>query len=225
MDDLDLDRELRAAMAALPSVEFVARVRAKVADAPPPSIVPGWLKPAAAIACAAAIAIVVAVPLEDARLKPSPTEVAAGLKPSTTYAPSSPTSAPPGTVYVAPSNTYIASSDTQVLPKAVVVPTFPPSRGVGEVSPKFAGSVRTTADRAAEPAITPSPQPVEPPLPEVMVAAKDVEALRLFLNNAHDPRFAASFDPTSVSTAWAMNDLAVPPITIEPLDAAPARNN
>src|SRR5688572_31240469 len=98
MDDLDLDRELRAAMTALPSAEFVARVRAKVADAPPPSIVPGWLKPAAALACAAAIAIVVGMPREDARLKPSPPGVAAGLKPSTTYA-------PPSTTYVPPSNT------------------------------------------------------------------------------------------------------------------------
>ena len=189
MDDLDFDRELRSAMAAMPSPEFVARVRAKVADAPPPSIVPAWLKPAAVIACAAAIAIVVGVPREDAQLKPSPTEVADGLKPRTPY--------------IAPSTTDVAPVDAQVLPKAVVVPTL----------------------RSAEPAMTPSPQAVEPPLPEVMVAAEDVEALRLFLNSAHDLRFAASFDQTSASTAWAMNELAVPPITIEPLDAAPARNN
>jgi hypothetical protein len=194
MDDLDLDRELRNAMAATPSPEFVARVRAKIAEAPAPSIVPVWMKPAAAIACAAAVAIAVGLPQGDARLKPRPTEIApatAGLKPSTTH--------------VAPSTTYVAPRTTDVPPTtpSVVVPTF----------------------RSAKAARRPSPARKEPPLPEVIIAAEDVKALRQFVSDARALRFVASFDETPPSTRFVMNDLAVPPITIEPLYSAPARNN
>ena len=59
MDDLDFDRELQNALAITPSPEFVARVRAKIADAPPPSMFAGWLKPAAAVACVAVVAIAI----------------------------------------------------------------------------------------------------------------------------------------------------------------------
>ena len=180
MDDLDFDRELRGAMAAIPSPEFVARVRAKLADAPAPSIVPGWFKPAAAIACAGVVAIVVAVPREYVRPKSSPAEmtpVIAGLKPSTTYAP--PSSA------------------------SVVMPTF----------------------RSAKPLTPASPEPLEPPLPEVIVATEDVEALRRFLTDAHDLRFVASFDETPASTPWVMTELSVAPIGGDGLNPVPSQNN
>lgn len=208
MDDLDLDRELHTALAATPSPEFVARVRAKIGEASAPSIVPGWLKPAAAIACAAVVAIVVGLPREEARLEPSPTEPApttAGLKPSTTY--------------VAPTTPSVVERTP-----SVVAPTFPPSHSFGEVSPKFAGSVRTTADRSAKAATEPSPARKETPLPEVIVAAEDVEALVQFLSDTQDRRFVASFDETPPSTPWVMNELSIAPIAADAPNPA-AHNN
>jgi hypothetical protein len=38
------------------------------------------------------------------------------------------------------------SGDSQQIIRSPVVPTFPPSQGFGEVSPKFAGNLRTAAD-------------------------------------------------------------------------------
>ena len=58
MDDLELDRELQAALDVTPSPEFVARVRGAVAERPNMQVVPRWLPPA--VAAAACIALVVA---------------------------------------------------------------------------------------------------------------------------------------------------------------------
>jgi hypothetical protein len=186
MDDLDFDRELRATMAATPSPEFVARVRAKVAEASGPSIVPGWLKPAAAIACAAVVALVVGLPQEDARMKQSPTK----KQPSSTK--------------VAPLTAGPTPSTTSVEPAtSLVVPTF--------------RSAKASAQR--------SPELAEHPLPEVIVAAEDVEALRRFLSDAHDLRFVASFDETPESTPWVMTELIVAPIAGEAPNPTPSQNN
>lgn len=215
MDDLDLDRELHARLAVTPSPEFVARVRTKIAEAPPPSLLAGWLKPAAALGCAAVLAIAVGLPREQARLKPSPTEIAQS---PAVIAPS-PTEETPATAGLKPSTTYIQPTNT-----SVVVPTFPPSPGSGEVSRKFARSLRTTADRSANPVRSAKPAP-EPPLPEVMVAAGDVEALRQFVSGARDLRYVASFDETPASTPWVMTELSIAPIAGDAVDSPPAHNN
>ena len=66
--------------------------------------------------------------------------------------------------------------------------------------------------------------PSEPPLPEVIVAAGDVEAFLQFVSGARDLRFVASFDETPVSTTWAMTELSIAPIVGAP-ESAPAHNN
>src|SRR5688572_25270878 len=86
MDDLEIDRTLRAALSEDPSPDFVARVRTTLADAPRPSPFAGVWKPVVAVACVAVVAVVINL-RQDARLKPSPTglgPITAGLKASTT---------------------------------------------------------------------------------------------------------------------------------------------
>jgi hypothetical protein len=181
MDDLEIDRTLRATLSENPSPDFVARVRTTLADAPRPSLVAGWLKPAAVVACAAVVAIAAGLPREDA---PS----TAGLKPSTTTVQAHPAIAPVPEV------------------RSVVVPTF---KSAESANPP------TRARAIAN----------EPPLPEVIIATDDVEAVRQFVSGARDRRFVATFEETPIPTAWAMNDLAIAPITVEPLDSTQSHNN
>jgi hypothetical protein len=205
MDDLDLERELHAALTVTPSPEFVARVREKIADAPAPSMLAGWLKPAGAIACAVVLAIAIGLPREEARLKPSPTEVAlpreeARLKPSPTEAAPSPTEA--------------------TEPPTVVVPTFPPPRVQRFGGPAVA---LAKAGRSADTRVALTS--VEPPLPEVIIAPEDVEALQQFVAGTRQLRFVASFDETPASTPWVITDLSFSPVSIEQSDPAPVHNN
>jgi hypothetical protein len=184
MDDIEIDRTLRATLSENPSPEFVARVRTTLAQAPRPSFVGGWLKPAAAIACATAVMIAVWLPREKVPIQ-------AGLKPGTTYV---------------PSTTY-APHSTAVPPAApLVAPAFPPAQ--------------TNKRPARARAIAP-----DPPLPEVIIAAEDVEAVRQFVSGARDRRFVATFEDAPTPTAWVMNDLAIAPITVEPLDSTESHNN
>lgn len=223
MDDLELDRELDGALAVTPSPEFVARVRTKIAEAPRPSFTAGWLKPAAAVGCAALLAIAVGLPREDARLKPTPAEasrpieeapVTAGLQPST--------------MNVQTGSTGMQSRTTQPLApgiQAVVVPTLPPSRlqrfGGHAVGLAKAGRSATPIRSAQHVSATTK----EPPLPEVIIAPEDVEALRQFVIGAHELRFVASFDETPAPIPWVMTELSVSPMTIEPSDSVPVHNN
>ena len=183
MDDL-IDRELRRALAVAPSPEFVARVRTTIAEAPRPSMLPGFLKGAAAIACVAAVLIAIGLPRE------------AGLKLSTTSVPS--TTYVPGTTRVLSSNPYgpLATTSFQRRP-GVVVPT-----------------VRSARTRIVL---------KDPPLPEVLIAPEATAALEQLVRNAHES--VMSFDEAPTASAWVMNDLTVSPITIEPLESAPLRNN
>lgn len=175
MDDLDLDRELRSMLTATPSPDFVARVRGKIAEAPPPSMLAGLLKPAAAVVCLTTVLIVASLRPETtperAGLEPSTTAVTAGLKPSPTPAPE----------------------------PAGVVSTFRSARSAKIVK--------------------------EPPLPEVIIAPEDLKAVQQFVSSASELTFVASFEETPSPSPWVMNDLAVPPIMIEPLDSAAAHNN
>ncbi len=129
MDDVDLDRELHDALAVSPSPEFVARVREKIADAPAPSMLAGWLKPAAALACAVVLAIAIGLPREEAGREP----VKAGLKPSTTNIPPSTTQgavAPTVVVptlrsaerIVAPATSATAKTAEPPLPEVIIAP-------------------------------------------------------------------------------------------------------
>jgi hypothetical protein len=182
MDDLDLERELHAALTVTPSPEFVARVREKIADAPAPSMLAGWLKPAGAIACAVVLAIAIGLPREEARLKPSPTEATE--------------------------------------PPTVVVPTFPPPRVQRFGGPAVA---LAKAGRSADTRVALTS--VEPPLPEVIIAPEDVEALQQFVAGTRQLRFVASFDETPASTPWVITDLSFSPVSIEQSDPAPVHNN
>lgn len=185
MDDLDIDRAVQEALSASPSPAFVARVRTTIAQSPRPSIAAGWLKPAAAVACAVVVAMAVGLPRQE-----NP-PVKAGLKPSTTY--------------VQPSTTYVQPGTA-----SVVVPTFPP------VHLRSGGPAVALAKAGRS-----APEP----LPEVIIAAEDVEALLQFVSGARDRRFVASFDETPASTPWVMTDLSVAPIAGGALDPTPAHNN
>lgn len=72
MDDADLDRSLKAALAVSPSPEFVARVRSKIAQAEPAPVF-GWLKPVVVTVCLTATAIAII-------LRPTPIEISPRVK-------------------------------------------------------------------------------------------------------------------------------------------------
>jgi hypothetical protein len=72
MDDADLDRSLKAALAVSPSPEFVARVRSKIAQAEPAPVF-GWLKPVVVAVCLAATAIAVIS-------RPTPIEISSRVR-------------------------------------------------------------------------------------------------------------------------------------------------
>jgi hypothetical protein len=78
------------------------------------------------------------------------------------------------------------------------------------------------AKSASRPSATFAP---EPPLPEVIVAARDVEALRQFVSSVRDRRFVASFDETPASTPWVMTELSIAPIAGSVQDSTPPHNN
>ena len=112
-----------------------------------------------------------------------------------------------------PGTTDVSLAPTIVVPtlrsaNPIVVPTFR-SAGPGPVAAPARASVLVA----------------EPSLPEVIVAAEDVEAFRQFVTAARERRFSASFDKTPDSTPWVITDLSVSPNTIEPLESAPAHNN
>lgn len=168
MEDLELERELQAALSVSPSPDYVARVRAKIAQAPPPSPFVGWLKPAAAIACAVVLTIAATLLREDTRPQIAPTK--AGLKPSTTNLSS--TTNTPSVATVTPSPTPVA-------------PTLRSAR--------LAAPAQSRAS-AVE------------PLPEVIIAPGDVEALRQFVTSASEVRFTASFDQTPAPIPWGITE-------------------
>lgn len=129
MDDLkigdgamDVDRELRRALAVTPSPEFVARVRTKIADAPRPSMVSGWVRPAIAVACA--VTVVMAIATHD----------------------NTSTITAPGITTVAVSTAYHALSSTPFQsPSAVVVPTLRSAKA-GNAEPPFPEVIINQAD-------------------------------------------------------------------------------
>lgn len=65
----------------------------------------------------------------------------------------------------------------------------------------------------------------QPKMPEVIIAPDSRHALMELLENARERRFEATFDETPPSAPWAMNDLSVEPLVIEPLDPPTANNN
>jgi hypothetical protein len=198
MDDLDVDRALQSVLKVEASPEFVACVRARIAEEPRPSYIAGLLKPAVAIACV--VVTVVAVGLrEDARLKPRSAEI--GTSPATVTA---------GLSAVArePSASFGETRDS--LGEAGKAGTTKTKASIPRVADALSVAERTSAA-------------TEPPMPEVIVAPADIKALQEVLTGVDELRFVTSFD--AAPTPWAMNDLAVPPITIEPLELAALHNN
>jgi hypothetical protein len=162
MDDLEIDRTLRAALSEDPSPDFVARVRTTLAEAPRPSLFAGVWKPVAAVACVAVVAVAIGM-RQDARLKPSPTRLApvtADLKASTTT-------------------------------ESRAIAPFRAAKAKARPSAK--APIATASD--------------EPPMPKVLVAQKDLEALREFIASANEVRFTASFDETPAPTPWLITEL------------------
>jgi hypothetical protein len=76
--------------------------------------------------------------------------------------------------------------------------------------------------KPAEVVIRYSPAPLE--MPEVIVDPNAMQAFRQFVTGVRERRFEASFDENVPSTPWAMTELSVPLITVEPLER-PAANN
>jgi hypothetical protein len=121
----------------------------------------------------------------------------------------SPVTAGPDTTNVLPGATNLPPSTTTVRSpnaRTAVVPTF--------------RSARPTRS-AQQPSATTS----ELPLPEVIIAADDVEAFLQFVSGARDLRFIASFDETPVSTPWVITELSIAPIAVGVLESAPAHDN
>jgi hypothetical protein len=191
MDDIEIDRTLRATLSENPSPEFVARVRTTLAGAPRPSFVGGWLKPAAAIACAAAVMIAVWLPREKV-----PAE--AGLSAVAREMPTS------------------LGETRRSLGAGGKPSNIPPTASLVAPTLRSAKSTKPARARAIAP---------DPPLPEVIIADDDVEAVRQFVSGARDRRFVATFEEAPIPTAWVMNDLAIAPITVEPLDSTQSHNN
>ena len=90
--------------------------------------------------------------------------------------------------------------------RSLVVPTLPAAR-----TSKRPARVRSIA--------------LEPPFPDVIIAAGDVEALRQLLVSLNEHTFVASFDETPVSTPWVMTNLSIAPIGGDLVDSASAHNN
>jgi len=61
-------------------------------------------------------------------------------------------------------------------------------------------------------------------MPEVIIAPDNREGLLQLLNGVRERRFEATFDETPASTPWALSELTVAPLIIEPLEP-PAANN
>ena len=61
-------------------------------------------------------------------------------------------------------------------------------------------------------------------MPEVIVDPEDVRAFQQLITSTRERRFEATFDSTPPSTAWAMTELSVAPIVIEPLEPSVANN-
>jgi hypothetical protein len=177
MDEIEIDRALHAVLSADPSPEFVARVRTTIAHAPRPSMVTVWMRPMAIAVC---VAVVVAV-VVGWRGATETVPDRGGLKPSTTYE-------VPSTTYEVASTTYAPRNS-----QPIVVPTF---RSAVPVAP--AGRPETAPALAAS---------LEPPMPEVLIAQKDMEALREFIASANEVRFTASFDETPAPTPWLVTEL------------------
>ena len=203
MGDLEIERELRRALAATPSPEFVARVRTSIVEAPRPSIFAGVLRPTLAIACMAVLTVAVGIWRQDARLKPSPTEPVNAERPAETVV-TSLTSGPAAATGVNVSTT----PETDVIkgPRAT------------DVEPEVAAPARVALAKT-------DTSSKEEPLPEVIIAPEDAEAVRQFLRSAYDRRFVASFEDPRAPDPWVLNDLTVPPLAVAPLDPAPAYNN
>jgi hypothetical protein len=114
-----------------------------------------------------------------------------------------------------------------------VVPAKAGLSAVARPVPASFGETRQSLGEGGKPSVVAKstkptrghPIALEPPLPEVIIAADDVEAVRQFVNGARDRRFVATFEESPTPTAWAMNDLAIAPITIEPLEASHSHNN
>lgn len=64
-----------------------------------------------------------------------------------------------------------------------------------------------SAEAAKPSARAPVSTPHEPPMPEVLIAQKDIEALRQFIASANEVRFTASFDETPAPTPWLVTEL------------------
>jgi hypothetical protein len=167
MDDVEIDRALRAALSESPSPDFVPRLRNTIADAQRPCVFAGAWKPIVGFACVAVVAVAIIL-RQDARLKPSPTGLAAV---AATTVPSAP---------------------------SVVVPTFPHA-----MASAAAGRLATIKSAKAPTRVA----YIEPPMPEVLIAQKDIEALREFIASANEVRFTASFDETPAPTPWLVSEL------------------
>jgi hypothetical protein len=68
-------------------------------------------------------------------------------------------------------------------------------------------------------------EPVSSAMPAVLISSDAARAFQELVASARDRRFEASFDETPPSTAWALSELTVAPLSIEPLVEPPAINN
>ena len=169
MDDLDLDRALEKAFAVTPSPEFVARVRTKIAEAPPPSVLEAWMKPATVIACGVVLAIAAI-----AGLKPGTTtdnmSARAGLKPNTTNAPSATKAPVILTVPVTPTVPVVVPTFRSAAPtKARTVPAVEPFLPEVIIAPGDVEALRQFVTGASEARFVASFDQTPAPIPWAII--------------------------------------------------------
>lgn len=103
-------------------------------------------------------------------------------------------------------------------------PTTLNSRQLGAiVEPPHVAS--STPPMAFSPFGSLKPATPQPKITEVIIAADSRHALMQLLESVHERRFEATFEETPPSTPWAMSELSVAPLTIEPLNTPVSNNN
>ena len=198
LNDDALDRELEAALTVEPSPDFLARVRARVAVEPPPTIWGSrWMLPAAAGAIATvALVIAVSVPGNGTA------EIAAPVRPASPPAARASTTQPDGMDDARP------GAATVVPQGRMGQPTVP--QGAGK------RSVRAAVPASAAPA-------GERPFPEVVISAEERSAFELLLASIEQRQLPpVTEEVIAEGRALEAMPLEIRPLVIEPLAHADA---
>jgi hypothetical protein len=194
-----IDDEIRNALNVDPAQEFVAHVRARIANEPEPSAWRWSYVPAAVAVLAAAIAIAVVVPRRAPHVAIAPAYHDAGLKPrATTVQPRATT------------------------PDAPVAQGFSPAV---PLEPDHSGAAVARPDRSAKAVALPEPGAIarhdDQDEPVILIDLREQRALRQLIAGVREGRVDLAAAQNSTTTTPAdlepVTDIVIAPLTIEPL--------